>query len=557
MTEAQIEMFELPNSWIWTNIGEMSEQVEKISPKEDPEKEFIYIDIASIDNKNQKIMDYKKYFGKDAPSRARQLIKTGDILFSTVRTYLKNIAIVGETYDRQIASTGFCVIRPKNLINSKLMFYYTQTHFFLNSLNPKQRGTSYPAVRNSDVFSQPFPLAPLSEQHRIVARIEELFSRLDAGVGELKKAKVLLQHHRQSVLKSAVEGRLTEEWRKAHPEVEPAEKLLELILKEKQTKAGRNYKEPSSPNIIGLPKLPEGWIWATLSQIGELNRGVSKHRPRDDPKLYGGPYPFIQTGDVRHASGVLGDYTQTYSEEGLKQSRLWPKGTLLITIAANIADTAILGFDACFPDSIVGFLTDPKKCNINFVELFIRTAKENIERYAPATAQKNINLKILSEVAVPFPPLDEQNFIVKEVECLLSIAHRTEETVKHSLNSVSHFRRSILAQAFRGKLVRQDLNDEPAIILLEKIKKERNKSKGTKEIRKRKKESKSKMSRSLYEVLSEAEDPVTAEELFSKSDYSVDSIDEFYQELREEISIRSRIKEIRPNENDVLLQVIK
>jgi type I restriction enzyme S subunit len=319
------------------------------------------------------------------------------------------------------------------------------------------------------------PLPPINEQHRIVARIEELFSRLDAGVEALHKAKAQLRRYRQAVLKAAVEGRLTEEWRKAHPEVEPAEELLEKISKERRIEAKKDQNELHLPDIIDLPRLPHGWIWSTLSQIGELNRGISKHRPRDDPKLYGGPYPFIQTGDVRHATGTLKSYSQTYSEEGLKQSRLWPKGTLLITIAANIADTAMLGFDACFPDSIVGFLTGLEKCNIYFVELFIRTAKENIERYAPATAQKNINLRILSELAIPFPPLKEQDAIVNKTEYFLSIADDTEKIMEQSLKRSNRLRQSILKLAFEGKLVPQAPNDEPASVLLERIKAERSK----------------------------------------------------------------------------------
>ena len=114
----------------------------------------------------------------------------------------------------------------------------------------------------------------------------------------------------------------------------------------------------------------------------------------------------------RYANKFIRSYSQTYNEIGLKQSRLWPKGTLCITIAANIADTAILGFDACFPDSIVGF-TPNQSCNVFFIEYFLRTAKENLHRYAPATAQKNINLKILSELLIPLPPKIEQDKIIQ------------------------------------------------------------------------------------------------------------------------------------------------
>jgi type I restriction enzyme S subunit len=148
-------------------------------------------------------------------------------------------------------------------------------------------------------------------------------------------------------------------------------------------------------------EVPPSWRWLRLPQLGTLDRGRSRHRPRNDPKLYGGPYPFIQTGDVRASQGRLTTFKQTYSEVGLAQSRLWPKGTLCITITANIAETAILDIDACFPGSIVGFLPDKDVCNPHFVEFFIRTVKVDLAAFAPATAQKNINLETLKFFMFP------------------------------------------------------------------------------------------------------------------------------------------------------------
>ncbi len=150
---------------------------------------------------------------------------------------------------------------------------------------------------------------------------------------------------------------------------------------------------------------------------------------------------------------VITKYTQTYSEEGLKQSRLWPKGTLCITIAANIADTAILGFDSCFPDSIVGFISESKSVDTRFVEYFFRTAKKNVERFAPATAQKNINLEILYSVAMPLPPEKEQQTIINEIESRLSVAEEIEAAVETNLKRAERLRQSILKKAFSGKLV--------------------------------------------------------------------------------------------------------
>ena len=150
-----------------------------------------------------------------------------------------------------------------------------------------------------------------------------------------------------------------------------------------------------------------------LSDIGTIDRGRSRHRPRNAPELYGGPYPFIQTGDIKSSGGRIVSHTQTYSELGLSQSRLWPAGTMAITIAANIAETAILTYPACFPDSVVGFIGDQSKCDTRFVEYNFRQLRNKIqhENVGTGSAQDNINLQTLGDLRFPLPPLAEQRAI--------------------------------------------------------------------------------------------------------------------------------------------------
>ncbi len=163
------------------------------------------------------------------------------------------------------------------------------------------------------------------------------------------------------------------------------------------------FGDPVS-NSYGLPE-------ATLPELGKFGRGVSKHRPRNDPRLLDGEYPLVQTGDVANASLYITSYNSTYSELGLKQSKMWSKGTLCITIAANIAKTAILEFDACFPDSVVGFIANEKTNNI-FIHYWFSFFQAILESQAPESAQKNINLKILSELKVIVPEKEKQNEFV-------------------------------------------------------------------------------------------------------------------------------------------------
>ncbi|OUO25947.1 hypothetical protein B5F86_11915 [Lachnoclostridium sp. An298] len=154
---------------------------------------------------------------------------------------------------------------------------------------------------------------------------------------------------------------------------------------------------------------PKGYKIKKLSQLGELNRGVSKARPRNSPELLGGPYPLVQTGEVTASELYINTYENTYSEKGLAQSRMWPKGTLCITIAANIAQTAILNIDACFPDSVVGFIPGKEVTQI-YMHYWFTFFQKILEEQAPQVAQKNINLKILNDldVMVPERTLQEQ-----------------------------------------------------------------------------------------------------------------------------------------------------
>lgn len=150
---------------------------------------------------------------------------------------------------------------------------------------------------------------------------------------------------------------------------------------------------------------PRGWPTTRLDALGTLDRGVSRHRPRNDPRLLGGDYPLIQTGDVANCDGYIRAFTSTYSEMGLRQSKLWPAGTLCITIAANIAKTGILLFPACFPDSVVGF-SAADRSTVEYVRFWLSFLQQTLEANAPASAQKNINLAILRDLQIPVPPRD-------------------------------------------------------------------------------------------------------------------------------------------------------
>ena len=211
--------------------------------------------------------------------------------------------------------------------------------------------------------------------------------------------------------------------------VSELDKINELIrLKKEQLSDYDKLAQSLFYEMFGDPVENEkGWEVKKLGEIGELARGVSKHRPRNAPELLGGTMPLIQTGDVANANFYIRDYTQTYSELGVAQSKVWRKGTLCITIAATIGKCAILDFTACFPDSVVGF--KPKESiETIFMYFIFSNMQKMLEDFAPGVAQKNINLKILNDLDIPIPPLSLQQLFasrITQIEALKSEIQRT------------------------------------------------------------------------------------------------------------------------------------
>jgi type I restriction enzyme S subunit len=415
--------------------------------------------------------------------------------------------LVGKGMDGALGSTLVRINFPG--IENNYAFHYLSSKY--QEINTRAKGTGTPHVDPYLLWSYDFPIAPLPEQRAIVDKIEELFSDLDKGIADLNKAKDQLVIFRQAVLKKAFEGELTKEWREKQTNLPTADEILEQIKEERERfynqqlldwktavkeweKNGKLTSKPIKPrlnsetknlsksDINSLPIIPNSWAYFYLAYAGDLGRGKSKHRPRNDKRLFGGIYPFIQTAEVK-AQEIITQYDKCYSDFGLAQSKIWPKGTLCITIAANIAETGFLGIDACFPDSIVGFTPFEGIVDSNYIDYFFKSAKARITAYAPATAQKNINLNTLENLVIPFCNRNEQNQVLKEIESRLSVCDKVEQSIVESLEKAKTLRQSILKKAFEGTLLsneeiercKQEEDYEPASVLLEKIKNEKKK----------------------------------------------------------------------------------
>lgn len=266
-------------------------------------------------------------------------------------------------------------------------------------------GTTMIHVTKGSMEDRELCLPPLSEQKRIVAILDEAF-------GAIARAK-----------------------ENAARNLANARELFDSYLNRVFTEKG------------------EGWEEKKLSEIAKtFGRGKSRHRPRNDKSLYGGEYPFIQTGEIRNANHYITKFTQTYNEKGLAQSKLWPVGTLCITIAANIAETAILTFDACIPDSVIGLVCDPEKANVDFVEYLLQNFKSGLQAEGKGSAQDNINMGTFERMLFPFPSVSEQEKIVCELNAIAESCNNLSPIYQQKLTALDELKQSLLQKAFTGQL---------------------------------------------------------------------------------------------------------
>ncbi|HAJ6529507.1 TPA: restriction endonuclease subunit S [Escherichia fergusonii] len=459
--------FELPEGWEWTTLTRIAEINPKIDVSDD-EQEISFIPMPLISTRFDGSHEFEIKKWKDV-KKGYTHFANGDIAIAKITPCFENSKAAifsGLKNGIGVGTTELHVARPfSDIINRKYLLLNFKSPNFLKSGESQMTGSAgQKRVPRLFFENNPIPFPPLQEQERIIIRFTQLMSlcdqleqqslsSLDAhqqlvetlletltdsqNAEELAENWARISEHfdtlftteasvdalKQTILQLAVMGKLVPQ----DPSDEPASELLNRIAQEKAqlVKDGKIKKQKPLPPISDEEKpfeLPEGWEWSYLSDIGILARGRSKHRPRNDPTLYAdGTIPLVQTGDVARSNGCINTYSALYNQLGLSQSKLWNKGTLCITIAANIADSGILNFDACFPDSVVGFTPYENEIPVLYFHYFMMTIKSTLEKFAPSTAQKNINIDILSQLFFPCPPLEEFHRIVDKVQNLLSV----------------------------------------------------------------------------------------------------------------------------------------
>jgi len=381
---------------------------------------------------------------------------------------------------------GIKVLKPHSFVDAKFA-YYAISHV---AINIKSMGYArhYQHLAKSNIG-----IPPLAEQQHIVAKLEELFSELDKGVENLRTAQQQLKVYRQTLLKHAFEGKLTADWRAQNPDkLESADVLLARAQQERKARYqqqlqdweddGKTGSKPKAPKalppltaeeLIELSKLPNGWAWLKVHQLCDVVRGGSP-RPAGDPKFYGGSIPFLKVADITSKnSPYLKSFTYTITEAGLSKTRkVEPKTLLLSNSGATLGVPKICLIPATMNDGVAAFLGLPHD-DLLYHYYFWQSKTESLRNIDQGAAQPNLNTDIIKETAIPICSQEEQLIVTQKIESVLSDIDQLEQTITHSLQQAEALRQSILKKAFSGQLVAQDPNDEPASVLLERIRAER------------------------------------------------------------------------------------
>lgn len=480
---------ELPHGWIWSTLGEVCHNPQYGWTTKASKTGSLQL-VRTTDITSGTInWDSVPFCEKEPEDKEKYLLKDGDIIISRAGSVGYSLLIKSP----QHSVFASYLIRFMPLIDRNFIAYFLKSPYYWNSISESKIGIAVPNVNATKLKQVSIPIAPLNEQHRIVAKIEELFTKLDAGVEALKKVQSQLKRYRQSVLKAALEGRLTAEWREQHlpapnnvrqagkDELEPANKLLESIHEERKAKLGKKYIELEQVDTSDLPKLPEKWTWAYVKQIGDVITGTTPSK--SIPEFYGGEFPFYKPTDL-NAGYFVKKSTDSLTIEGICNARLLPEDTTLVTcIGATIGKTGLIKkpgasnqqINAIIPESQI----NPKFIYFLCISPFFQN---QILSKASSTTLPILNKSKFEKLVLMLPPYKEQKMIVSEFEHLFSIIDESELVLKSELKRAQSLRQSILKRAFEGKLVPQDAEDPPASILLEKIKAEKAKPKKSKQL---------------------------------------------------------------------------
>ena len=370
---------------------------------ETQETNYPYIRVTDFNDFGSIDLNNIQYITEDIYNEIKNyIISKDDIYISIAGTIGKTGIIPNELDGANLTENAAKFVFDNSKYDKFFLLYFTNSIPFLEQIGLATKTVAMSKLALTRLKEVEIPLPPFEEQKRIVAKLDILFEKID---------KAIALHQKN---------------------IDEADIFIASVLNDVFVELEEKYE-----------KIP-------LFDVADVNRGKSKHRPRNDKKLFGGNYPFIQTGDVRNANKYIDTFSETYSEFGLSQSKLWKKGTICMTIAANIGDVAILNIDSCFPDSVVGIYSENN--SNDFLYYFLLTLKQQLESQATTTAQMNINLKVLQTIGVPLPPVKNQQKVVSYLDEISQKVEKIKQIQKEKMQSLKELKVSILDQAFRGEL---------------------------------------------------------------------------------------------------------
>ncbi|WP_407274920.1 restriction endonuclease subunit S [Dickeya ananatis] len=561
-------MRELPCGWAYACLPELisndgifvdGDWIE--SKDQDPTGDIRLIQLADIGdgrylNKSNRFLTHST-----AIELGCTFLKRGDVLIARMPDPLGRACLFPGDNKQSVTVVDVCVVRGKEEhFDRSWLMHFINAPSFRADIHSLQSGSTRKRISRGNLSTLKLPVPPRAEQTRIVTKLEELLADLDVGVAELKTAQKKLAQYRQSLLKAAVEGALTAQWREDNPTTESGAQLLERILQERRARWEakqlakfaeqgktppkewqKKYPEPVQPDTTDLPPLPEGWVWASLEQISEIQGGIQK-QPSRVPKE--NKYPFLRVANVARGKLKLDDVHDIELFTGELERLALVAGDILI-VEGN-GSLAEIGRCAVWDGSIENAVHQnhlirvrPIIVNSQFVETWVNSLGgiDKLTKLAVTTSGLyTLSVKKISKIPVPIAPLTEQESATQTLIESLSALYLQEQSIELSLKQCAAQRQNILRAAFAGQLVPQDPTDEPASRLLERIRVKRAEQAKQPKPRKTKKKESSTVARKLVDVLTEAGDWLPAQEAFRRCGIAdgaqTEEIEALYAELR-------------------------
>jgi len=411
----------LPDRWTFDRLKDVvslrNQKTDEASADED------YLELEDLESGTGRILNRRNTLEVGS---AVTLFKRGDVLFGKLRPYLEKYWEA--EFDGKC--TGEILAFKPERIASRFIFYCFGSRWLIERCNALAYGAKMPRVSWEKQLSQfAVPLPPPSEQQRIAAYLDASCAAIDAAVTAKRRQLETLEALRASIISRAVTQ-------------------------------GLNLRAALKPSGLDwVPEIPAHWQVRQIKRLCSLVRGQFTHRPRNDPALYDGPYPFIQTGDITAAGKYIRTHSQTLNDLGLSASKQFPRGTLVMSIAANIGDVAILDFEACFPDSMIGMIPG-HKTNLDFLYYLMRSMRGIMLRSAVQSTQLNLNYVRIGTNFAPVPPPKEQAIIAEHLDAKEHESHLISSTIETQIATLTAYRKSLIHECVTGqrRVTEADIN---------------------------------------------------------------------------------------------------